>query len=231
MLKRLPLILLTVALAAGGHAETTAEKWVSDLAKSATLLQAGDHERSLKISERLLREMIDQLGRGDAAMRIFGGALTHKALALAGLGREEDALWHWHSVLTLDPAFEKSDLSSFGDAGAFLAANRDPRKPWNLAEEGGQPLTAEFTAPKTLKQVMPKFPRGAQFFGVEGVLVVSVMITREGTVRAPVVRKALPAPTLSYVALEAIRQWRFQPATKNGTPIEVQFDLSVNFKP
>lgn len=229
MLNRVSLIVVAIALAASVHGQTAADQWGKEIDRSAAHLKAGEFDRSLKISERVLRQMIDQLGRGDAATRLFGTVLTHKALALAGLGRNDDAIWHWHTVLTLYPAFEKSDLSLAGEAGAFLAANSEPRKPMNAKGDAG-PLPAEFKVPVVLKKVKPKFPRGAHYFGSEGLLVVSVMIRTDGTVTAPVVRKALPAPTLSYVALEAIRQWQFRPATKNGEPIEVQFDLTINYK-
>jgi outer membrane biosynthesis protein TonB len=30
--------------------------------------------------------------------------------------------------------------------------------------------------------------------------------------------------------MEAVRQWKFQPATRDGAPIPVLFNLTVNFK-
>ena len=43
------------------------------------------------------------------------------------------------------------------------------------------------------------------------------------------VLKELPAG-LSDSALDAVRQWTFQPATLHGEPVEVIFNLTVNFK-
>jgi TonB family protein len=228
----LPLLVIATAspiLAANNPANTTAQRWVDQLDTSSDLLKAGDYERSLKITTRLLREMVDGLGPGDGAMKVFGTALSHKALALAGLHREADALWYWHTVLTLYPAFAKSDVSMFGEAGAFLDRNREPRKLTALTGREKE-LGPELSPPKLLKRVQPEFPYGARYFGVSGQLVVGVVITKEGTVAEPVVITALPAPTLSFVALEALRRWRFEPARKNGEAIDVQFNLTVNFK-
>jgi TonB family protein len=230
---RLAALLLVLIVAAQSHAQRTGpatppQLWKADLDESAALLQAGEYEHSLKISERVIQEMIDKLGPGDGAMRIFGIAVSQKALAFAGLDRKDDALWYWHTVLTLYPAFAGSDLSKFGDAGAFLAANRDPRQQIDTYKDFNKNA---FRPPTVLKKVMPQYPAGARAFGVGGKLVVRVVITPAGTVSGPVVREALPAPTLSYVALEAVRQWRFIPPMYFGKPIPVQFDLTVNFKP
>ena len=31
-------------------------------------------------------------------------------------------------------------------------------------------------------------------------------------------------------AIEAVKQWKFKPGTLNGEPVEVIFNLTVNFK-
>lgn len=37
-------------------------------------------------------------------------------------------------------------------------------------------------------------------------------------------------PVMAYAALEAIRQWRFEPGTINGQPTEVHWNLTINFR-
>jgi hypothetical protein len=123
-------LVLVLAFAATAHAQRVGplnhtKRWNMKLKESSRLLKSGDHAGSLKIVDRVIREMIDELGPGDAAIRAFGIVLSHKALALAGLGREADALWYWHTVLSLYPSFRQSDLSAFGKAGALLTSNRD----------------------------------------------------------------------------------------------------------
>jgi len=239
-------LLLTIAFAASVHAKrvgplTTTQRWNMKLDESSRLLKIGDYAASLKIVDRVIRDMIDQLGPGDASTHAFGIVLSHKALALAGLGREADALWYWHTVLSLDPSFRKSDLSAFGKAGELLMSNRDVpvREGLVRLSDEGRPLDASgapippdptITPPKIRKQFVPDYPEGALAFGVSGVLVVEVQLDQKGVLSSPRIVKALPAPTLSYVVVDALRKWKFDPARRNGEPIDVIFNLSVNYR-
>lgn len=236
MLNRWSALALVLVFAVTAEAQRTgrpsvADNWKRRLGDSAALLKSGDHAASLKITERLIREMIDQLGRGDGAMQIFGIAVTQKALALAGLGREDDALWYWHTVVTLYPAFAKSDLSAFGEAGAFLDRHRVPPP---LNENERQVRIAEkdprIQPPKIRRRAEPEFASGALAFGTSGLIIVECLITTEGKIATPRVLQPLPAPTLTYTVLEALRKWRFEPGRLDGRPVNVIFKLTVNFK-
>jgi len=59
---------------------------------------------------------------------------------------------------------------------------------------------------------------------------VEVMIDRTGAVTGAHILKALPYG-LGEAAVEAVRQWKFKPGTLNGMPVDVIFNLTVNFKP
>lgn len=69
-----------------------------------------------------------------------------------------------------------------------------------------------------------------RWFRITGALVVEVMITENGTVSSSRVVTALPAPTLSDAALEAIRKWRYEPGTRDGKPVPVPLIVKVTFK-
>jgi TonB family protein len=216
---------------ASGLAQNQSALWRELLADSATSLKAGDYGRALKRSDRLIAEMVDRLGPGDLEAQAFAIALTHRALAHAGLGNTDDALWYWHAALSLYPALARSDISMFGAPGQFLKTH--PARPIEsaLPVEGARPLgDVEITPPKLLKRVEPQFPPGAKAFAVDGVLIVQVVIEASGRVSSPLILKALPAPTLSYAALEAVKRWRFQPAKIRGEPSPVLFNLTVNYK-
>ena len=228
----LSLILVTAVPASAQFTgpATDAERWARSLDESSAALAKGDHAKALKISERLIREMVEILGPGDAATKFFGIVLSHKALALAGLGRRDEALWYWQTVISLYPAFAKSDLSSFGEAGAFLDRNRVQRVPRSREEIKAEEAAHRVTRPRVIKRPEPVFPRGAAWFGVEGLMIVNLVIKTDGTVASPVLLKALPAPTLNYAALDAVRKWRFAPGMVDGKVVEGQFDLTINFR-
>src|SRR5260221_11588271 len=129
-----PGILLVVLMHVGpiARADTDAvviEQWSHRMAQTATLFEAKNYQPALRLANKSVSEMVEMLGAGDAAFKWFAITLTHKALAHAGLGEREEALWYWHSVLSLYPRIREADLSSFGEPGAFLKANLSPAGP------------------------------------------------------------------------------------------------------
>lgn len=228
-MKSLLLTLLLFAAPAWARSDDPVGDWRKRLGDSSDHLAAGRHEQSLKISNRVLREMVERLGPGNPATELLGIAITHKALALAGKGETKEALWWWHTVLSMYPPFAKSDLSAYGAAGAFLAENREPPAradmPRQLEEDD-----LSVSRPHVVKRVSPHFPLGALHFGIEGMLIVEVIIETDGSLSTPRVLRALPAPTLTYTALDAVRRWRFEPAKRDGNPVPVIFNLSINYK-
>ncbi len=221
-------LLFSASIASAG--DPVSESWQRKTRESLGLLQRGEYEKSLKISRGVVRDMFNRLGPGNAETRSFGVALTHKALALAGLGRKEEARWDWHSALNLYPELAQTDLSPFGEPGRFLLANAEMRKHTEARPDQRQPLAANVTAPKLKKRVEPRYPGGAYSFGVSGLTVIEVLIDREGRVSSPLVLKALPAPTITWAALEALRQWKFEPGRIDGQPVDVVFNVTINFK-
>lgn len=208
------------------------ERWRQQLADSATHLKAGEFDQALKVAERVIRDMRERLGPGQGATEILGIAITHKALALAGKGDREQALWWWHAVLSMYPPFAKSDLSAFGEPGAFLTANRELRPAPEVSSEAKASESGKerITPPRVLKKVTPDFPYGALWFGVEGKLIVEIVIGTDGKLTAPRIVQPLPAPTLTYAALDAVRRWRFEPGKLDGQVVPVIFELTINYK-
>ncbi len=200
----------------------SADNWRSDVNQSAASLRSGNYANSLKIVDHVLSDMVERLGAGGADDETLATVLTHKALANAGLGKIDEALWYWYIAQEIFPAAAKSDLSSFGAAGEFL--KRHPLADAEIKAGG------KVTPARVLKQVLPKFPAGASRFGIAGDLVVQVIVDKNGQPTLPRIVRALPAPTLSFVALEALRHWQFEPATSNGQPISIPFALTVHYK-
>jgi TonB family protein len=150
--------------------------------------------------------------------------LIQTAIAEVGSGDRAAGIWHWHMAQTLYPKSAESDLSAFGEPGAVLKRNllTAPRLKQCRTSQANTP-----PAPTTQRQ--PDYPRGAKQFGNQGDFIVDVKIRADGTVAEPRIVRPLPAP-LAYAALEAVRGWRFTPATRNGAPVDVNFCLAVKFR-
>lgn len=88
-------------------------------------------------------------------------------------------------------------------------------------------------APKVKKRVEPQFPRSAlnAMGNARNVMVIiESVITREGCVRNMRLVTQSPYPELNGAALLALSQWQFTPGYLDGKPVDVIFNLTVNFK-
>jgi TonB family protein len=88
------------------------------------------------------------------------------------------------------------------------------------------------TPPKMIPKavVRPEYPEAARKAGIGGEVVLNVEVKADGTVGSVSVRQGIPeAPELELSAEEAVRQWRFVPATKDGRPIDVTIAVPIAF--
>jgi TonB family protein len=84
-------------------------------------------------------------------------------------------------------------------------------------------------APVVLKRVSPMYPDIARREKVSGFVVMEVVIDRTGALKD--IRVIQPLPDgLSEAAVEAVKQWTFAPGTLDGKPVDVVFNLTINFK-
>lgn len=61
-------------------------------------------------------------------------------------------------------------------------------------------------------------------------VVIYVVVTPHGDVRDPRVKRSMGEP-FDSIALQAVRQWTFHPATKSGQPVAVVISVEVQFIP
>jgi len=79
-----------------------------------------------------------------------------------------------------------------------------------------------------IKRVQPKYPQAALSVRAQGAVQIEATINKEGNVTN---LKVLSGdPVLARAALEAVRQWRYKPYYLDGEPVEIQTQITVNFK-
>jgi len=100
---------------------------------------------------------------------------------------------------------------------------------------GGQPLPrgplrggGAVSAPVVLERCQPDYPTRARSARVEGEVVLEAVILRDGTVGEVRVVKGLRLGCTD-AAIEALRRWRFLPGERYGVPVDVYFELTVEF--
>src|SRR5262249_38150710 len=112
-------LVTAAALVILGVANAAPNPWEKQIDESGQNLQASRYAASEHIIDRTIADMVERLGGGQN--ELFATALTHKALATAGSGNVDDALWYWYVAQQISPAVAKTDLSSFGAPGEYLA--------------------------------------------------------------------------------------------------------------
>lgn len=83
--------------------------------------------------------------------------------------------------------------------------------------------------PLLLEKVNPVYSEEARNALVEGRVDLYIEVGLDGRAHNLKIRRALGLG-LDERAIEAVRQWRFKPATKNGEPIQVGANVSVIFQ-
>jgi protein TonB len=80
---------------------------------------------------------------------------------------------------------------------------------------------------KLVRKVIPEYPPLAKTARVSGVVHLLGVIAKDGTIQNLQVIGG--HPLLTRAALEAVRQWIYQPTLLNGQPVEVIAPIDVNF--
>ncbi|MFL6198275.1 MAG: energy transducer TonB [Thermoanaerobaculia bacterium] len=83
--------------------------------------------------------------------------------------------------------------------------------------------------PEILVKTQPRYTELARRANVEGVVILKAVIDERGYVTDLEVLKDLPMG-LDKAAIDAVRTWRFKPATLHDRPVKVYFNLTVNFQ-
>ena len=90
-------------------------------------------------------------------------------------------------------------------------------------------MGAGIQAPVVVQRVEPIYTPEARAARISGIVIVEARISESGAVDDVYVMKPLPYG-LAEAAVEAVRQWKFRPATLDGKPVAVAFNLTVNFR-
>ena len=89
-------------------------------------------------------------------------------------------------------------------------------------------VAAPMRAPKKIKDVAPVYPAIARDARIGGVVQIEATVGQDGNVvDAHVVHSV---PMLDQAALDAVQQWRYEPATQNGKAVPVVMTVNVNFQ-
>ena len=117
------------------------------------------------------------------------------------------------------------------------AAPMAPPRPTPPAATSAPSLPAEappvrvggaIAEPRKRRHVNPVYPKEAIQARLQGVVILECTIDRDG--RVAEVRVLRGVPLLNEPAIEAVRQWEYEPTQLNGVAVPVLMTVTVNFK-
>ncbi|MBN2172843.1 MAG: energy transducer TonB [Bacteroidales bacterium] len=95
-----------------------------------------------------------------------------------------------------------------------------------------QTVASNFTpydeAPQLLTAIKPKYPPDAKKNGIEGKVVVKILISKTGAVTETEIAKSIPE--LDAAAIDAIKKVKFKPGKYKGKPVDVWVRIPINFE-
>ena len=83
--------------------------------------------------------------------------------------------------------------------------------------------------PRKVRHVSPVYPASMREAGLEGVVPMEAIIAADGKVQSVRVLTAEIHPDLAQAAVEAVKQWQFEPTLLNGAAVEVVMNVSMSF--
>jgi periplasmic protein TonB len=96
---------------------------------------------------------------------------------------------------------------------------------------GGGPFRpgSGIAPPSLLREVKPDYTEEARRRGIRGEVVMEIVVRRDGTVGEVRVLQGL-GYGLDERAITAVKQWKFSPASRHGTPVDVMVEVAMEFR-
>jgi len=147
-----------------------------------------------------------------------------------------------------DPAVNNSTLENFTEAIGGISVGTLDGVPGGILGEAGpvaipapatsEPIQAESRPERhnvggdvqqanLIFQVVPIYPVAARNSHIQGMVILSAVIGRDGVIQE--LKVISGHPLLIQAALEAVKKWRYRPTTLNGFPVQVETTIAVNF--
>ncbi len=125
---------------------------------------------------------------------------------------------------TAPPAIDAAASASNSNLTNLLASTSNIPKPSLATIRISQGVSQGLL----IKRVQPTYPQAALAVHAQGAVQIEATVTKEGNVTN---LKVLSGDAvLARAALDAVRQWRYKPYYLDGQPVEIQTQITVNFK-
>jgi periplasmic protein TonB len=90
------------------------------------------------------------------------------------------------------------------------------------------PVSQGVTGGRLTHKVDPTYPTEARSQHLEGAVMLDALVGEDGNVHEVSVTSG--PPLLAKAAMQAVRQWRYQPFLLNGRPVSIHNQITIQFK-
>lgn len=90
-------------------------------------------------------------------------------------------------------------------------------------------LDKGMTPPRLIHQVYPAYNPGSRGIRIVGKVVIRLIVTSKGFPKDPSIVQGLD-DEVDQSALAAVKEWKFDPAKRDGMPVAVRIVVEINFR-
>jgi TonB family protein len=146
------------------------------------------------------------------------------------LSEEERAVFGTRKFYSL--SLSMPNLNSAGGSWIvrFAALKPDVASSAPSRAPSGDAPSEDLSAPAATRKVDPAYPELLMRQNIGGTVILYAVIHSDGTVSNVRVLRSVD-DRIDQFASAAIAKWQFQPATKNGAPVDVEATFSIPFRP
>ena len=194
------------------------------LGQRANSGSASDLRRQVENASSVNSELRAQLEQSERTAGALRSDLEAQGKEVEGLRRELDLL----RQRTPD-ARKASPLPREPKAGGGSVPKAAP-SPKTEAQEvrpAAPPAGGQVREATLIKKVPPVYPERAKQRGIQGVVRLTAIINRDGKLQN--IQVVSGDPGLTPAAVDAVKQWLYQPTLLNGKPVEAHTSIDVAF--
>jgi periplasmic protein TonB len=126
----------------------------------------------------------------------------------------------------LAPSFGGGQVTPTGDAMGGGLAGGGMKQP--AAPPAPLPVGGDVRQARLISSIPPLYPALAKTQHIEGAVRVGALVDENGRVSS---MKVVSGPTLlQQAAMDAVRQWKYQPATLDGKAVPMHLTVTLQFK-
>ena len=186
--------------------------------KGASL--SDNYGKALKMSETQFQLLFQELAKQQGEVSTENLDTAKKYSGLMGPLSEYRATW---KKTDASPGPENQTIGSFFFVDGKFRLNGLIHELRVLSPTKGGPIVPA----KLINRVQPQYPEAARQLKIQGTVALNAIIRKDGTVTLENVGAG--HPLLAAAAVAAVQQWRYQPTTVNGEPVDLEAKLYVTF--